>query len=83
MTTGNTGNTGDPHPYRDAITELDRILDVLDRGGIDVDELIGLVERAAELILVCRTRVDRARLRVDTVLTDLDEDRALPQEPDT
>lgn len=68
--------TSDESPtigYADAMTELDSILAALEDDRLDIDQLGDLVARAADLVSVCRTRLDAARLRVTEIVADLDE----------
>jgi exodeoxyribonuclease VII small subunit len=58
--------------YAEAMAELDRILEELERDDLDVDMLAERVRRASELIKLCRGRIDRARTDVDRIVTDLE-----------
>jgi exodeoxyribonuclease VII small subunit len=58
--------------YADAMRELDDILDELERDDLDVDVLAVRVQRASELIQLCRSRIARAQADVDRVVTDLE-----------
>ncbi len=58
--------------YADALSELDEILAELDDDGIDIDVLSARVERAAELISICRGRISAAQQRVATIVDNLD-----------
>jgi exodeoxyribonuclease VII small subunit len=58
--------------YADAMRELDDILEELERDDLDVDVLAARVQRASELIQLCRTRIARAQSDVDRVVTDLE-----------
>jgi exodeoxyribonuclease VII small subunit len=58
--------------YADAMRELDDILEELERDDLDVDVLAAKVQRASELIQLCRTRIARAQADVDKVVTDLE-----------
>ncbi len=58
--------------YADAMRELDDILEELERDDLDVDVLATRVQRASELIQLCRTRIARAQADVDKVVTDLE-----------
>lgn len=62
--------------YADAMTELDSILAELDDDAIDIDVLSERVERAAELIAVCRNRISAAQQRVAAIVGDLDTSTA-------
>lgn len=58
--------------YADAMRELDDILEELERDDLDVDVLAARVQRASELIGLCRGRIARAQADVDRVVTDLE-----------
>lgn len=58
--------------YAEAVTELDDILAQLDDDGIDIDVLSALVERAAELITICRGRISAAQSQVAGIVKQLD-----------
>jgi exodeoxyribonuclease VII small subunit len=58
--------------YADAMSELDRILGELERDDLDVDVLAERVQRASELIRLCRGRIARAQADVDRVVSDLE-----------
>ncbi len=58
--------------YAEASAELETILDRIEGGEVDVDEVVTLVRRGAELIRSCRERLDAARLEVGKVVADLD-----------
>ena len=60
--------------YAQALGELDAILRELEGADVDVDHLADRVARAAELIAVCRDRINAARMRIDEVIADLDGD---------
>ncbi len=65
--------TTPPEPgYREALAELERILDELEGDAVDVDVLATKVKRAAELITLCRDRITAARVEVETVVADLE-----------
>ena len=58
--------------YTDALAELQRILIELEGDTVDVDRLAGLVTRARTLIELCRSRINAARINIETVIADLD-----------
>ena len=58
--------------YAEALDELDTILRELEGSDVDVDRLAERVARAADLITLCRNRIDRAKVRIDEVIADLD-----------
>ncbi len=61
--------------YADAVAELDEILDKLDDDGIDIDVLSELVERAAQLIKICRGRISAAQQQVADIVETLETNK--------
>jgi exodeoxyribonuclease VII small subunit len=59
--------------YAEALTELEEILDALEDDTVDVDRLATQVQRAAELIRICRGRIRDARVDVEQIVADLEE----------
>lgn len=70
--------------YADALSELQQILGELEAEDIDIDVLAVKVERAAELIRVCRGRINDAEVRVKEIVAGLDheEEESLADDPD-
>lgn len=62
--------------YADAMAELDQILSELDDDTIDIDVLSDRVERAAELIAICRGRIGSAQQQVAAIVETLDQPEA-------
>jgi len=62
--------------FAESLAELEAIVAELESSELEVDHLAGRVERASELVRICRDRLDRARFAVEDVLerTALDED---------
>ncbi len=58
--------------YAEALAELEKILAELERADVDVDVLATRVQRASDLIRLCRDRIGNARLRIDGVVGGLD-----------
>jgi exodeoxyribonuclease VII small subunit len=59
--------------YAAALAELDEILRELDSEQLDIDVLADRVERAAELIGLCRNRIAQAELRVEEIVAGLQQ----------
>lgn len=59
--------------YAAAMAELEGILVRLEDDRLDIDDLAGHVARAADLVALCRERLDVARLRVNEIVADLDD----------
>ena len=60
--------------YADAMKELEQILRDLEGDDLDVDMLASRVERASFLIGLCRRRIGDARVQVERVVANLDND---------
>ena len=58
--------------YADAVEELEGILAELDGDDVDVDLLAERVKRAADLVQLCRKRIEAARVEVTRIVADLD-----------
>jgi len=67
-----SGSAASQIGYADAMAELDTILAELDDDNIDIDVLSERVERAAELIAVCRNRIGSAQERVSQIVETLE-----------
>jgi exodeoxyribonuclease VII small subunit len=57
--------------YHEANAELEQILQQIESGDIDLDELSDKVERAAALLAVCREKLAATELKVKKVVADL------------
>ncbi len=68
MTTKDSPEIG----YTEALKELEKILSELERTDVDVDVLASQVERASELIRLCRDRIGNAKMQIDTVVSGLE-----------
>lgn len=73
----------EPEGYSAAAAELETILATLDSDDLDVDQLAGQVERAAQLIEFCRARIDAARVNVEKVVANFDRPAEDAIDPET
>jgi exodeoxyribonuclease VII small subunit len=64
--------------YAEAVEELEAILAELDGDEVDVDVLAERVRRAADLVQLCRRRLDSARVEVTRIVADLEAVAPLP-----
>ncbi|MXZ52155.1 MAG: exodeoxyribonuclease VII small subunit [Acidimicrobiaceae bacterium] len=70
-----SGPSDDTKPgYAAAMAELEQILQELEGEDPDVDVLASRVERAANLIEICRHRITNAGIQVERVVTALQAD---------
>lgn len=60
--------------YKDALKELEKILERLDREEIDVDELAQEIKKAGELIKICKEKIERAEMEVKKVLESFERE---------
>ena len=72
--------------YAEALAELEDILAELEDGDVDIDRLAERVRRAAELLELCRGRIEDARVEVTRIVAELAMDPSLsggaPTAPD-
>ena len=60
--------------YNEAIHEIEVILEKIENGEPDVDELASLVKRAGYLIKLCRTKLQSTEKEINTFLNEKNED---------
>lgn len=58
--------------YKAALAELEQILAAIEEEQVDVDELAVKVKRSAELIRLCRSRIDAASIEVEAVMQQME-----------
>ncbi|MDJ0925104.1 MAG: exodeoxyribonuclease VII small subunit [Acidimicrobiia bacterium] len=54
--------------YREAMAELEAILAAIEEEQVDVDELAAKVQRSAELIALCRARIEEASVAIEAIV---------------
>lgn len=60
--------------YTEAMDELSSILDDLKQERVDVDEVSSKVKRAAELIKLCRKKIEDTEFEVKNIVTSMEKD---------
>ncbi len=55
--------------YKQAVTEIETILNQLEKGELDVDQLAEKVKRVSELIQLCRNKIHATEKSVNEILT--------------
>ena len=63
----------EPRTFQAAMEELEVILHKLDSEEVNIDSLTVDLQRAAELIEWCRSRLETTRVDVERIVADLDE----------
>ena len=61
--------------YSNAISELEEILEQIEGDDVDLDDLAVKVERASELVEICRDKIDKTEMQVKTIIDDLRDDQ--------
>lgn len=69
-----TATDGQDVKYSEAVDELEELLEQIDSEDVDLDDLAVKVERASELIRVCRDKIERTEMQVRTIIEDLEDD---------
>ena len=62
--------------YGEAATRLEEILQKIEEGQVDIDELSGLVQEAATLVALCRSKIHAAEVQVKMITEQLERDEA-------
>ncbi len=57
--------------YREALDELESILAAIEEEQVDVDDLAVKVRRSAELISLCRERIEAATVAVEAIVEEM------------
>jgi exodeoxyribonuclease VII small subunit len=60
--------------YNQAFGQLSEILDKIENGELDVDDLSANVKKAAELIKICKTKLYETESEVEKILNELEEE---------
>lgn len=53
--------------YEQALAELDRLVQAMEAGQMPLDQLLGSYRRGAELLQLCRSRLDAIEAQVQIV----------------
>ncbi len=54
--------------YKAAIAEIELILEKIEEGELDVDELTDNVKRVTELLKICKSRLHKTETEVNKIL---------------
>jgi len=66
--------------YARAVARLDEILEKIERGDVDIDELSQLVAEAAALVTLLRKKITAAEMQIKTITERLEREEEAPQE---
>lgn len=74
------GTKGSKQPeelsYGEAATRLEQILQRIEEGEVDIDQLSALVQEAAGLVSLCRKKIHAAEMQVQTITAQLEREAA-------
>jgi len=56
--------------YKEAVTEIEKILSKIEEGDLDVDELTKNVKRVTELIKICKEKLSKTESEVTKILDE-------------
>lgn len=59
--------------YKNALEEIERIVEKIENEEIDVDELSALVKKAADLIKQCKAKLRDTENELGDIIENLDE----------
>ena len=72
--------------FEEAIKELERLVDSLDKGDVSLDEAIIAYDRGSQLKDYCQNKLQEAKMKVDTIQasdnTDTIPEKLSPLKPD-
>lgn len=58
--------------YSEAMATIDAILDQIETGELDVDELAARVKQASELLKLCKSKLFNTSKEIEKVLKDME-----------
>lgn len=58
--------------YKEAITEIDEILALIENNELDVDELSEKVKRVSQLINLCKDKLKNTEEEIEKILREMD-----------
>ncbi|MFO7755304.1 MAG: exodeoxyribonuclease VII small subunit [Bacteroidales bacterium] len=58
--------------FNRAVEELEQILEQIESGELDVDELSGKVKRASELLRLCQSKLKGTEEEIDKIIKEME-----------
>ncbi len=58
--------------FNKAVKELEQILEKIESGELDVDELSGKVKRASELLRLCQSKLRDTEEEIDKIIEEME-----------
>ncbi|WP_437662467.1 exodeoxyribonuclease VII small subunit [Sorangium sp. So ce1182] len=72
----------DERSYGEASSRLEEILQAIEEGQVDIDELSALVKEAADLVTLCRQKIHAAEVQVKTITEQLEREAPVTTDED-
>ena len=64
-----TNNELEKLTFEEAMYELEKLVDSLDKGDVSLDEAIAAYDRGSQLKDFCQTKLQEAKMKVETIQT--------------
>lgn len=58
--------------FNKAVEELENILEQIESGELDVDDLSGKVKRASELLRLCQSKLRETEEEIDKIINEME-----------
>ena len=79
-------NTLDKMSFEEAMRELEKLVESLDKGEVSLDEAIAAYDRGSQLKDHCQKKLNEAKMKVETIQasdpTNSNPDKLIPFNPD-
>ena len=59
--------------YKEAVSEIEEILEQVENNELDVDELAEKVQRVSVLLKLCKDKLQKTNEQVEQILKDMEE----------
>ena len=69
----------DKMSFEDAMKELEKLVDSLDRGDVSLDEAITAYDRGSQLKEYCEKKLNEAKMKIETIQSSDKEDIIVDQ----
>ena len=81
-----TNNSLEKLSFEDAMKELEKLVDSLDKGDVSLDEAIAAYDRGSQLKDYCQKKLHEAKMKVETIQSsdnfDTVPEKSSPFKPD-
>ena len=73
------GGSLDKMSFEDAMKELEKLVDSLDKGDVSLDEAITAYDRGSQLKEYCEKKLNEAKMKIETIQSSDKEDVVVDQ----